>query len=37
MQSLQREEVLRTTESDFAAYKDRYSHSDKEVSIVVST
>ena len=37
MQNLLREDMLRKTESDFAAYKDTYSHSDKEVSTLVST
>ena len=32
VQNLQREEVLKKTQSDFAAYKNKYSHPDKEVS-----
>jgi len=33
---VQKEEALRKLESDFASYKDKYSHSDKEVRIIVS-
>ena len=34
VQNLQREEVLKKTQSDFAAYKNKYAHPDKEVSFL---